>query len=92
MYSMKYLVIDTREPAEYTQSHVEGAINLSSMAFMRGLPNELADTPKDKPIIVYCRSGARSNTVAQILAANGFTNVRNGINEGHVRQFLASHT
>ena len=88
---MNYLVIDTREPAEYNQSHVDGAINLSSMKFMHGLPAEIADTPRDQPIIVYCRSGARSNTVAQILAMNGFSDIKNGINEGHVRQFLQNH-
>lgn len=91
MYSMNYLIIDAREPNEYKQSHVEGAVNLSSMQFMSGLPSQLADTPRDQPIIVYCRSGARSNTVAQILSMNGFTNVKNGINEGHVAQFLKNH-
>lgn len=89
MYSMDYLIIDTREPAEYQQSHVKGAVNLSSLQFMNGLPQQLADTPRDQPIIVYCRSGARSNTVVQILAMNGFNNVKNGINEGHTAQFLA---
>ena len=86
---MKYLIIDTREPEEYASSHVDGAINLSSMKFMTGdLPTELASISKDQPIIVYCRSGSRSNTVVQILRDQGFSNIKNGINEGHVRQLL----
>jgi len=86
---MNTLIIDTREPAEYKQSHVDGALNLSSMRFMSGnLPDELAETPKDQPIVLYCRSGARSNTVMQILRMHGFTNLTNGINEHHVAKLL----
>lgn len=86
---MTTLIIDTREPHEYTQSHVEGAVNLSSMRFMSGdLPEELASIPKDQPIILYCRSGQRSNTVMQILKMHGFTNLTNGINEHHVVKLL----
>lgn len=90
MYSMKHLIIDTREPQEYNQSHVDGALNLPASAFIGGdMPQSLQAVAKDQPIIVYCRSGARSNTVAHILAGAGFTDITNGINEGHVRKMLA---
>ncbi len=88
---MDYLVIDAREPYEYEHDHVEGAMNLSAMAFMNGLPKELEKVDRTQPIIVYCRSGARSNTVMQILKMHGFLDVKNGINAGHVNQFLKKH-
>lgn len=86
---MKPLVIDTREPAEFAASHVPGAINISTMQFMHGsLPTQLVDVGKDQPIILYCRSGQRSNTCIQLLKAHGFTNLTNGINEHHVAKML----
>lgn len=89
MYSMKRIIIDTREPFEYQHSHVEGAINIPPAQFMNPtLPPELQSTPKNTEIIVYCRSGARSNTVSHILRSFGFTNIVNGINEGRVRVLL----
>ena len=87
---MNYTIIDTREPFEYQQSHVPGAINIPPMQFMQGgVPSALAKTPKDAPIILYCRSGQRSNTCGMLLRQHGFTNLTNGKNEGHVRKLLA---
>ncbi|MGB3023366.1 MAG: rhodanese-like domain-containing protein [Candidatus Saccharimonadales bacterium] len=87
--SWRLMIIDTREPSEYAQSHVTGAINISTMQFMHGtLPPQLSDVTHDQPIIVYCRSGQRSNTVMQFLRMHGFTNITNGINEHHVARLL----
>ncbi len=86
---MNTLIIDTREDFEYAMSHVEGSINIPPAQFMSAqLPEPLASAPKDTPIIVYCRSGSRANTVHQILMMHGFSNVTNGINEGRVKQLL----
>lgn len=85
---MKPLIIDTREPSEFAQSHVPRAINISSMEFMRGLPSKLADVPKDQPMILYCRSGQRSNTCIQMLRMHGFSDLTNGVNEHHVARLL----
>jgi len=86
---MNRVIIDTREDFEYQQSHVDGAINLSPAKFMGGeVPAELTDIAKDTEIIVYCRSGQRSNTVAQILRMHGFSNIVNGVNEHHVAKRL----
>jgi rhodanese-related sulfurtransferase len=82
------VIVDTREPFEYAASHVEGAINISPMEFMRGLPDKLKDVPKDEQIILYCRSGQRSNTCSMILRQFGYTNLVNGTNEQHVRKLL----
>jgi rhodanese-related sulfurtransferase len=82
--AMNTVIIDVREPSEYTSGHVRGALNIPPAVMMQGLPKELADTPKDTKIILYCRSGARSAMSAQFLSRYGFTNLVNGINKGQV--------
>lgn len=87
---MKHIVIDTRQPEEYSRSHVDGAINIPVMEFASGeLPKSLVGVPKDAPIILYCLSGQRSNTCSMILREYGFSNITNGINEGRTRQLLS---
>ena len=89
MVGMKPLIIDTREPFEYEQSHVEGAVNVSPQEFMAAeLPAAFEGIAKDQEIILYCRSGMRSNTVGHMLRQQGFTNIVNGVNEHHVAKLL----
>ncbi len=79
------LIIDVREPFEFATGHVDGALNIPPMELMRGLPADLVNVPKDTEIILYCRSGARSNTSMRILEQYGFTNLINGINKDQVK-------
>ncbi len=81
---MNPIFIDTREPYEYASGHVAGAINIPPVELMQGLPKQLKDVPKDAEIVLYCVSGARSNTSIQILKQYGFTNLVNGINKRQV--------
>lgn len=81
------VIIDVREPEEYITGHVEGAINIPPRQLMEDTP-ELDNVPKDAQIILYCRSGSRSNVAMQILQAKGFTNLVNGINKDHVEARL----
>lgn len=82
---MDRIIIDVREPYEYAMGHVEGAINLPPAQLMAGAP-QLADVPKDTELVLYCRSGARSSASMHYLKQLGFTNMINGINQGHVEQ------
>lgn len=77
------VIIDVREPEEYRQSHVTGALNITAAQLIDGA-RALDDMAKDSEIIVYCRSGSRSNTAINILRNMGFTNLTNGINQGQV--------
>ncbi len=86
---MKTIIIDVREPHEYAASHVSGAINLPPEELMSGA-KLLRGIDKNTPLILYCRSGARSNASIHILRQMGFTNMINGINEDHVHKLLAS--
>lgn len=82
---MDRIIIDVREPYEYAMGHVEGAINLPPAQLMAGAP-QLAEVPKDTELVLYCRSGARSSASMHYLKQLGFTNMINGINQGHVEQ------
>lgn len=78
-----YIFIDVREPEEYQSGHVEGALNIPASDFLNKT-DKLDGVEKDTPIIVYCRSGARSNVAMQFLKQMGFSDVTNGINKDQV--------
>ena len=69
------IVIDVRRPEEYSLSHLDGAINIPH--------SELADriseieTYKDKPVVLYCRSGHRAGIAKEILESKGFQHAIN---------------
>lgn len=63
--------LDTRTPAEFTEGHIEGSININVLdESFAGMVDELLD-PK-KPVAVYCKSGRRSRNAARILQKKGF--------------------
>lgn len=68
-------VLDVRTPGEVAEGHLPGAtvIDISDPAFA----TKAAALPKDKPVYVYCRSGARSARAAGQLAGMGFPAVYN---------------
>ena len=68
------LMIDVRTPGEFNSGHIEGAINIPYDVIDR----KIGDHPKDKAIIVYCRSGSRSSVAKQKLEQAGYTDVVNG--------------
>ena len=57
-------LVDVREPDEVLIDGIPGAVNLPFSRFPQGLD----DIPKDKPVVVYCRTGDWSGEVAEILA------------------------
>lgn len=79
----KRLIIDVREPFEFATGHVDGAINIPPAELLNH-PAALNDVDKNTEIIVYCRTGNRSNTSIQIMRNMGLTNLTNGINAEHV--------
>ena len=65
------VVLDVRTLAEYQEGHIKDAllIDVKTDSFMVAAREQL---PKDKTIAVYCRSGRRSATAAEMLAAEGY--------------------
>ena len=68
-------LLDVRTPGEVAEGHLPGAtvIDISDAAFM----DKASALPKDKPVYVYCRSGARSARAASQLVKMGFPGVYN---------------
>lgn len=71
--SGSYFILDVRTPEEFKEGYIEGAILIP----LAELESRLYEIPKDKPIIVYCRSGRRSASAEDILVKNGFREVYN---------------
>lgn len=68
-------IIDVRTASEYTVSHYPSAINIP----LDELPKHLDQLKKaNKPIILYCRSGNRSNIGMNFLHQQGLKEVYNG--------------
>ena len=86
---MNRIIIDVREPYEYANGHVKGAINLPPSELMKGA-KELEDVPKDNELVLYCVSGSRSNVSMHFLRNLGFTNLVNGINRQQVEARFVS--
>lgn len=78
------IIIDVREPNEYDEGHVEGALNMPPSELLAGA-HKLDGVPKDTELVLYCVSGSRSNVSIQILKGMGYTNLINGINAGQVK-------
>jgi phage shock protein E len=65
------MVLDVRESSEYATGHIAGAVLIP----LGELAPRLQELPKDRLIIVQCRSGSRSAQGRDLLLKNGFTNV-----------------
>ena len=69
----EFLLIDVREPHEYEIVRIPGARLIPKQEFLNG--NVLSELPRDKEIILHCRSGVRSADCLAILKEAGFMNV-----------------
>lgn len=69
------VVLDVREDKEIQGGIIKGARHIS----LGDLPAQIANIGKNKqdPILVYCRSGARSGNACQQLTKAGFEDVSN---------------
>jgi rhodanese-related sulfurtransferase len=66
-------VVDVRSEAEFRGGAYRGAINVPLPALSQGLSR----IPRDRPVVVYCASGARSAMAARILRQAGYADVSN---------------
>ena len=68
------VILDARERAEYDVSHLPNAVFIGYNNFEKKIVDSLA---KDKPIVVYCSIGYRSEKIGEKLQKLGFTKVYN---------------
>jgi rhodanese-related sulfurtransferase len=64
-------VLDVREPDEWKESHIPG----STLIALGELEARVEEVPRDREVIVVCRSGNRSRAGRTILVDAGFTQV-----------------
>jgi molybdopterin/thiamine biosynthesis adenylyltransferase/rhodanese-related sulfurtransferase len=65
-------VLDVREPYEYQIAQIGG-----KLIPQNDVPQRLAEIPRDREIVVHCRSGARSQKIAEFLKQSGYQQVVN---------------
>jgi adenylyltransferase/sulfurtransferase len=65
-------VLDVREPYEYQIAQIGG-----KLIPQNDVPQRLAEIPRDREIVVHCRSGARSQKIAEFLKQSGYPQVVN---------------
>ena len=67
------VLIDVREQWEYDAGHIPNV----KLIPLGELPQRINEIPKDKFVVMTCRSGNRSNQATQFLRKRGFDNVHN---------------
>ena len=69
-----FVLLDVRTPEEFAEGHIGGSVLLPYDQVEQKAASLLPD--KDKPIIVYCRSGRRSAIAAVTLRGLGYKDVK----------------
>lgn len=66
-------IVDVRSPEEFRDGGYPGAVNIP----LHLLDARMAEIPKDRPVVLYCASGARSGMAARVLKKAGYADVIN---------------
>jgi phage shock protein E len=66
-------IVDVRTTDEFRDGAYPGAVNIP----VSDLRARLAEIPKDRTVILYCASGARSASAAKMLSGVGYNNILN---------------
>lgn len=75
------IIIDVRTKSEFDQEHVVGAVWMDVSDIATGA---VPDVSKSEEIVLYCRSGTRSNMAVNLLKAKGYKNVSSGGGLSHM--------
>ncbi len=69
--SKDLFIVDVRQEAEFLEKHLPSAVNIA----LPDLKSEISKIPRDKSILLVCKSGKRSQRAAEILSDFGFENL-----------------
>lgn len=61
-------LLDVRKQSEFENGHIHGAMNIAHTRLL----DQIDEVPKDKPVMVSCRTGARSAVASALLEREGF--------------------
>jgi rhodanese-related sulfurtransferase len=67
-----FSLIDVREENEFEADNIDGIL-----IPLGEIPSRMNEIPKNKKVIVHCRSGVRSANAIQFLEQNGYDNLHN---------------
>jgi len=67
------VLLDVREPFELREASVPGALHVP----MGEVARRVGELPRDKPLLVMCHHGYRSQQVADWLVGRGFADAKN---------------
>ena len=73
MAKKEVVVLDVRTPEEIALGQLPDAVSLDFKS--PDFQQKLSDLPKDKPYLVYCRSGNRSGKTVELMKTMGFIKV-----------------
>ncbi len=71
------VIIDVRTTEEFAAGHINGAVNIPLDRLDSGIQT-IQGLRKDSRILLYCRSGQRSEAARKLLEKQGFQHVTNG--------------
>jgi len=66
-------LVDVRTPQEYTQGHLEGALNINFND--PTFEQSIGQLDKSQPVFIYCQSGGRSGRAYKKMKNMGFSTV-----------------
>lgn len=67
------VILDVRTPEEFSQGHLENAVNIDRNS--GDFKSRVLELDKSKPVFVYCLSGGRSSSAAALMRHSGFIRV-----------------
>jgi rhodanese-related sulfurtransferase len=68
--SNQAIIIDVREPDEYKEGYIKGAVNIPLSQILTEIDH--VDGCRDKKIVMQCKTGVRSMVACQNLKKDGF--------------------
>lgn len=71
--AVNQIIIDIRTPQEFSQGHIDGAVNINY--YDSNFMDQIAKYDKNQPIFIYCRSGNRTSPASRKMADFGFTQI-----------------
>jgi rhodanese-related sulfurtransferase len=66
-------LVDVRTPEEFMEGHIKGFQNIDFMS--DSFQEDIEKLDKNKPVIVYCKSGNRSGKSCKIMKEKGFVKI-----------------
>ena len=66
-------LLDVRTPEEFRQAHLKGAVLIP----VDQVEKRIGEIPRNRPVLVYCAVGSRSNAAAGLLVRKGYRDVYN---------------